>query len=55
MKNCSLFWSFPLPCDKIIMIRKGKDIYQGTLDELETQHRNKSLEEIFVEMTHEEF
>lgn len=42
-------------CDKIIMIRKGKDIYQGTLDELETQHRNKSLEEIFVEMTHEEF
>ena len=42
-------------CDKIIMIRKGKDIYQGTLEELENQHKNKSLEEIFVEMTHEEF
>ena len=58
--NCVFFSTHVLEvaeklCDKIIMIRKGKDIYQGTLDELETQHRNKSLEEIFVEMTHEEF
>ena len=58
--NCVFFSTHVLEvaeklCDKIIMIRKGKDIYQGTLEELENQHKNKSLEEIFVEMTHEEF
>ena len=58
--NCIFFSTHVLEvaeklCDKIIMIRKGKDIYQGTLEDLEAQHRNKSLEEIFVEMTHEEF
>ena len=41
-------------CDKIILIKKGKDIYQGTLEDLVEQHKNKSLEDIFVEMTHEE-
>ena len=58
--NCVFFSTHVLEvaeklCDKIIMIRKGKDIYQGTLEKLEAQHKNKSLEEIFVEMTHEEF
>ena len=61
MQMLATVFSFPRMClrsqlcDKIIMIRKGKDIYQGTLEELENQHKNKSLEEIFVEMTHEEF
>lgn len=54
--NCVFFSTHVLEvaeklCDKIIMIRKGKSIYQGTLDELEAMHRNKSLEDIFIEMT----
>ena len=36
------------------MIKKGHDIYQGTLDGLVAAHKNKSLEDIFIEMTHEE-
>lgn len=57
--NCVFFSTHVLEvaeklCDRIIMIKKGKDIYQGTLEALEEQHRNKSLEDIFVEMTHEE-
>lgn len=58
--NCVFFSTHVLEvaeklCDRIIMIKKGKDIYQGTLEELESMHRNKSLEDIFVEMTsHEE-
>lgn len=58
--NCVFFSTHVLEvaeklCDKIIMIRKGQDIYQGTLESLEAQHKNKSLEEIFVEMMHEGF
>lgn len=54
--NCVFFSTHVLEvaeklCDNIIMIRKGKSIYQGTLDELETMHKNKSLEDIFIEMT----
>lgn len=57
--NCVFFSTHVLEvaeklCDRIIMIKKGKDIYQGTLEALEMQHKNKSLEDIFVEMTHEE-
>lgn len=57
--NCVFFSTHVLEvaeklCDKIIMIKKGKDIYQGTLEDLVEQHKNKSLEDIFVEMTHEE-
>ena len=37
------------------MIKKGHDIYQGTLDDLVVAHKNKSLEDIFIEMTHEEY
>lgn len=56
--NCVFFSTHVLEvaeklCDRIIMIKKGRDIYQGTLEALEQQHRNKSLEDIFVEMTHE--
>lgn len=56
--NCVFFSTHVLEvaeklCDKIIMIKKGQDIYQGTLEALEQQHKNKSLEDIFVEMTHE--
>lgn len=57
--NCVFFSTHVLEvaeklCDNIIIIKKGKDIYQGTLDELVSNHKNKSLEEIFVEMTHED-
>lgn len=57
--NCVFFSTHVLEvaeklCDNIIMIKKGRDIYQGTLDELVRSHKNKSLEEIFVAMTHEE-
>lgn len=57
--NCVFFSTHVLEvaeklCDKIIIIKKGKDIYQGTLEELEDNHKNKSLEEIFVELTRED-
>ncbi len=57
--NCVFFSTHVLEvaeklCDNIIIIKKGKDIYQGTLDNLVNDHKNKSLEEIFVEMTHED-
>lgn len=56
--NCVFFSTHVLEvaeklCDNIIMIKKGKDIYQGTLEELEGQHKNKNLEDIFIEMTQE--
>jgi ABC-2 type transport system ATP-binding protein len=56
--NCVFFSTHVLEvaeklCDNIIIIKKGKDIYQGTLDAMESQHRNKSLEDIFIEMTQE--
>ncbi len=55
--NCVFFSTHVLEvaeklCDKIIMIKKGKDIYQGTLEKLVETHKNKSLEDIFIEMTH---
>ncbi len=54
--NCVFFSTHVLEvaeklCDEIIMIKKGKDIYQGTLDNLVETHKNKSLEDIFIEMT----
>jgi ABC-2 type transport system ATP-binding protein len=56
--NCVFFSTHVLEvaeklCDKIIIIKKGKDIYQGTLEELEHTNKNKSLEEIFIGMTKE--
>lgn len=54
--NCVFFSTHVLEvaeklCDEIIMIKKGKDIYQGTLEKLVETHKNKSLEDIFIEMT----
>lgn len=41
-------------CDRIGIIRKGKLIAQGTLDELRGQSQNKeSLENIFLELTNQ--
>jgi ABC-2 type transport system ATP-binding protein len=53
--NCVFFSTHVLEvaeklCDKIIMLKAGKDIYQGTLEKLVEDNKNKSLEEIFVEM-----
>lgn len=38
-------------CDEIFIIDKGEIKYQGTLSHLKEQHPDKSLEEIFLEVT----
>lgn len=38
-------------CDRIIIINKGKMIFEGTLEILKTQYNDLSLEEIFLELT----
>ena len=38
-------------CDKDIIIKKGNLLYDGTLENLESQHLNQTLENIFLEMT----
>jgi len=38
-------------CDKIALINKGRIIFFGALEELIAQHNNKSLEDIFMEVT----
>ena len=38
-------------CDKVIIIKKGNLLYDGTLENLESQHLNQTLEKIFLEMT----
>ena len=38
-------------CDKVIIIKKGYLLYDGTLENLESQHLNQTLENIFLEMT----
>ena len=38
-------------CDKVIIIKKGNLLYDGTLGNLESQHLNQTLENIFLEMT----
>lgn len=40
-------------CDRVIIIKKGKMLYNGTLEELEKQNKNSSLENIFLELTEE--
>ena len=37
--------------DKVIIIKKGNLLYDGTLENLESQHLNQTLENIFLEMT----
>ncbi|MDD6488524.1 MAG: ABC transporter ATP-binding protein [Clostridia bacterium] len=41
-------------CDRVIIIKKGNILYEGTLDSLESKYENKSLEEIFLELTENE-
>lgn len=38
-------------CDKIAIINHGRIVYTGTLLDLKEQHPDKSLEEIFLEVT----
>lgn len=38
-------------CDRVVIIKKGNILYNGTLDELEKQNKNESLENIFLELT----
>ncbi len=38
-------------CDRVIIIKKGHILYDGTLEKLETQNKNESLEKIFLELT----
>ena len=35
-------------CDRIIILRKGVKVYEGTLEELKTAYEGKTLEEIFL-------
>lgn len=35
-------------CDRILIINHGKELYQGTLDELVAQHNHNDLEKIFL-------
>lgn len=41
-------------CDRVVIIRYGKILYEGTLEELVKQHEGKTLEEIFLEMMNHE-
>ena len=38
-------------CDRVVIIKKGHILYSGTLEELEKQNKNDSLENIFLELT----
>ena len=41
-------------CDRVIIIKTGNILYNGTLEELEKQNENRSLENIFLELTDNE-
>ncbi len=54
--NCVFFSTHVLEvaeklCDRVIIIKKGKSLYDGTLDNLTSKNTGKSLEEIFLELT----
>ena len=38
-------------CDRVIIIKKGDILYDGTLENLENSSKSDSLEEIFLELT----
>ena len=38
-------------CDRVIVIKKGNLLFDGTLESLEAQSKSESLEEIFLELT----
>lgn len=51
--NCVFFSTHVLEvaeqlCNRIIMVRAGKLVYDGTLDDLKQKYEGKSLEEIFL-------
>ena len=53
--NCVLFSTHVLEvaeklCDHIMIINHGRSIYQGTVENLETEHPGKDLESIFLEL-----
>lgn len=41
-------------CDRVIIIKEGKIIYQGTLNDLKKKYSKKDLEEIFLRMVQDE-
>ena len=43
-------------CDRVIIMRRGKKIVEGTVDQLRQLEgmEDKSLEDIFLSLTHEE-
>ena len=56
--NCVFFSTHVLEvaeqlCDRIIIIRKGEVVFNGTLDELRQAYPGKSLEMIFLEINGE--
>ena len=40
-------------CDRVIIIFKGKKLYEGTLDELKEKYPDKTLEEIYITLIDE--
>lgn len=38
-------------CDRVVIIKNGHILYNGTLEDLEKQNKNESLENIFLELT----
>ena len=38
-------------CDKVVIIKKGRKLYDGTLANLEKKNKDKNLEDIFLELT----
>lgn len=54
--NCVFFSTHVLEvaeklCDRVIIIKKGKSLYDGTLDKLTEKYKGKTLEQIFLELT----
>ena len=37
-------------CDRIMIINHGKSLYQGTVEDLQSEHPGKDLEAIFIDM-----
>ena len=57
--NCVFFSTHILEvaeklCDRVIIIKNGKSLYDGTLDKLCSRNAGKSLEQIFLELTENE-
>lgn len=57
--NCVFFSTHVLEvaeklCDRVIIIKKGKALYDGTLENLSDANKGKTLEEIFLELTENE-